>query len=399
MIQKGVNPIDRRKFIKDLGVGASAVGVGIGLSSGLIGCGKKEKEEIQRLKKQIEACQKTREPIKPKMYQWRMVTTWPSNFPILGESAERLAQWVREMSDGRLNITVHGGGELCPPLGVFDAVSKGEVEMGHGTAAYWADRIPASHFFAAIPFGLNAQAMNAWILSGGGLALWEELYAPFNVKPFLVGNTGAQAGGWFNREIKTINDYKSLRMRITGLGARVIAKAGAKVVTVAGGDIYNQLESGVIDATEWVGPFHDLEMGFNRVAKYYYWPGWHKPSAAIEMIVGKKAWDTLPKDLQAIVETAAHRSNAWMLSQFTAKNSAALQALTDIYQVAATSFPAPVLKQLNQYATEVIEEMSAADPMTKKVYDAFTMFQKTVVQWDKITQAPCQEQQIPTPKK
>jgi len=374
-----------------LGTSAATVGAGIGLSSGLIGCEKKDTEQIQTLKKQIEEYNEKLATIKKKTYEYKMVTTWSPHFPALGEGADLFAKWVGEMSDGRLKITIFGGGELFPPLGVFDAVSQGAVEMGHGAAYYWAGKMPASHFFATVPFGLNAQGMNAWILNGGGMKLWEETYAPFNVKPFLAGNTGVQAGGWFNKEIKTIDDYKGLKMRIPGLGGKVVTKAGGNAIPVAGGEIYANLDRGVIDATEWVGPYHDLKMGFYKVAKYYYWPGWHKPGTAIEIIIGRKAWDSLPKDLQAIMKTAACRSNIWMLSEFEAKNNAALQVLINKHKVPVKQFPEPVLKALKKYAQEVISEVAASDPMSKKVYDAFLKFRNEISDWGKLTEEQYQK--------
>jgi len=352
---------ERRQFIKKAGIGAAAVGAGL-------------------------ATQVAPAFAKSKKFKWKMVTTWPPHFPMLGEGADKLAQWAEEMSDGRLKISVYGGGELVPPLGVFDAVSQGTVQMGHGAAYYWAGKAPAAQFFAAVPFGFNAQSMNAWIYSGGGMKLWEEVYAPFNVKPFLAGNTGVQAGGWFNKEINSIADYKGLKMRIPGLGGKVVAKAGGNAVLVAGGEIYTNLDRGVIDATEWVGPYHDKKMGFYKAAKYYYWPGWHEPGTALEMIVGKKAWMSLPKDLQAIVETAAYRSNMWMLSEFEAKNNAALEELVNKHHVQVKQFPQSVLKDLKKLSKQVLDELAAKDPMSKKVYAHFLNFQKNMNAWNKLTE-------------
>ncbi len=350
----------RRKFIKNLGIGAAAVGAGVASN--------------------------VAPAFAKKTFNWKMVTTWPPHFPALGEGADLFAKWVDEMSDGRLKITVYGGGELVPPLGVFDAVSQGTVEMGHGAAYYWAGKMPASQFFAAVPFGLNAQGLNAWILNGGGMKLWEETYAPFNVKPFLGGNTGVQAGGWFNKEIKTIDDYKGLKMRIPGLGGKVVKKAGGNAVLVAGGEIYTNLDRGVIDATEWVGPYHDLKMGFYKAAKYYYWPGWHEPGTGLEIIVGQKAWDSLPKDLQAIVKSAADRSNIWMLSEFEAKNNAALQVLINKHKVPVKQFPKPVLKDLKKFTDEVLSDLAAKDAMSKKVYAAYSKFLKEASDWGQLTE-------------
>jgi TRAP-type mannitol/chloroaromatic compound transport system substrate-binding protein len=328
---------------------------------------------------------------KEKTYRWKMVTTWPPHFPMLGEGADNIAKWVDEMSNGRLKITVYGGGELVPPLGVFDAVSQGTVEMGHGASYYWAGKAPASQFFAAVPFGFNAQSINAWFYSGGGLEIWEELYGKFNLKPFVAGNTGVQMGGWFNKEINSMKDLKGLKMRIPGLGGKVLSKAGGNAVLVAGGEIYTNLDRGVIDATEWVGPYHDLKMGFYKAAKYYYYPGWHEPGTALEMMVNKKAWDSLPKDLQAIVEAATYKANMWMLSEFEAKNNAALQELINKHNVKLKQFPDEVLKTLKGYAQEVIEEVVEKDAMSKKVYESFKKFQKNIYSWNKVTEEPYQK--------
>jgi len=382
----------RREFIKKVGVGAAAVGAGAAATAGLTGCGKQDDgAEVAKLKKEI-ADLKSQAPaaMEEKTYKWKMVTTWPPQFPMLGEGADNFAKWAKEMSDGRLDVTVYGGGELVPPLGVFDAVSQGTVEMGHGAAYYWAGKAPAAQFFAAVPFGFNAQSMNAWIYSGGGQALWDELYAPFNLKPMLAGNTGVQMGGWFNKEINTINDLKGLKMRIPGLGGKVLAKAGGNAILVAGGEIYTNLDRGVIDATEWVGPFHDLKMGFYKAAKYYYYPGWHECGTALEIMFNKKAWDSLPPDLQAIANAAAYKANMWMLSEFEAKNNGALQTLVNEHKVQLKQYPEPVLKALKKLAKEVLDEVAASDPMSRKVYDSFLEFQANVSSWNAITEEPYQ---------
>jgi len=357
----------RRKFIKNVGLGAAAIGAGIA-SSAVPAMAKKEKT-----------------------YNWKMVTTWPPHFPMLGEGADNLAKWIGEMSGGRLKIQVYGGGELVPPLGVFDAVSQGTVEMGHGAAYYWAGKSPAAQFFAAVPFGFNAQSMNAWLYSGGGLELWHEVYAKFNLKPFVGGNTGVQMGGWFNKEINSMGDLKGLKMRIPGLGGKVLAKAGGNAVLVAGGEIYTNLDRGVIDATEWVGPYHDLKLGFYKAAKYYYYPGWHELGTTLEAMVNIDAWNSLPDDLKAIVEAAMYRSNMWMLSEFEAKNNAALRELVDVHKVQLKKFPESVLKGLKKLSIEVLEEVAASDPMSRKAYDSFLSFQKNIFEWNKITEEPYQQ--------
>ena len=319
--------------------------------------------------------------IAEKKYRWKMVTTWPPKLPVLQEGCERLAKRVGEMSGGRLMIQVFAGGELVPPLESFQAVSDGTVEVGSGASYYWAGKEPATQWFAAVPFGLNAQGMGAWLHGGGGLQLWEEVYAPFNLVPRPGGSTGVQMGGWFNKKINTIGDYKGLKMRIPGLGGKVVAKAGGTVVLLPGGEIFTGLERGVIDATEWVGPYHDLRMGFYQAAKYYYYPGWHEPGTYLEYFFNKKAYDGLPKDLQAILDAACMEGEAWALTQFDANNGASLETLIQKHKVEVIPFPAEVLDALRKMAVEVVEEEAAKSPMAKKVNDAFRKFEKTVGPW------------------
>jgi TRAP-type mannitol/chloroaromatic compound transport system substrate-binding protein len=315
-----------------------------------------------------------------------MVTTWPPGFPVLGEGAEMFAKWVKELSDDRFHVQVYGGGELVPPLEAFDAVSQGTVEAGHGAAYYWAGKSSATQFFTSIPFGMNAQQMNAWLYSGGGLRLWEEVYAHFDLIPFPAGNTGVQMGGWFNREINSVKDIKGLKMRIPGLGGKVIAKAGGAAVLSAGGEIYTNLERGVIDATEWVGPYHDYLMGFYKAAKYYYYPAWHEPGSVLEIFINKKAFEKLPEDLKKVIKASAAKSNVWMLSEFESKNNTYLQKLLKEEKVNLKRFPDEVLKTFKKYSKEVIEEVISKDPMSKKVFQSFSSFQKDISQWAKVSE-------------
>jgi len=321
-----------------------------------------------------------------KTYEWKMVTTWPPHFPILGESADSMAKWIEVMSEGRLKIHVYGGGELVPAMEGFESVSQGVAEMCHGASYYWAGKSPAAQFFSAVPFGMNAQQMNAWILSGGGLKLWEEIYAPFNITPMPVGNTGFQMGGWFNREIDSVGDLQGLKMRIPGLGGKVIARAGGSAVLSAGGEIYTNLERGVIDATEWVGPYHDYLMGFHKAAKYYYYPGWHEPGTVMELAVNKQAFEDLPVDLQTIIRAAAARSNVRTLSEFESKNNVYLQKLTQEEGVQLRKFPGDVLKTLRGYSAEVIGDMVATDTQSRKVYESFSVFRKQVTSWAELSE-------------
>ncbi|MGD9807130.1 MAG: TRAP transporter substrate-binding protein [Deferribacterales bacterium] len=324
---------------------------------------------------------------KPKSYKWKMVTTWAPHFPVLGEGADLVAKWITEMSDGRLKVTVYGGGELVPAMQAFDAVSQGMVEMGHASSYYWAGKSPATQFFSAVPYGMNAQQLNSWIYQGGGQELWDELYAQFNLKPFLSGNTGFQMGGWFNKEINSIADIKGLKMRIPGLGGKVIAKAGGAVVLSPGGEIYTNLERGVIDATEWVGPYHDYMMGFYKVAKFYYYPGWHECGSSTEVFVNKSKYEELPEDLKQIVQAACARANVWMLTKFESQNNIYLKKLVNEHHVQLKKFPADVLAKFKVLSEEVIQEVTEKDAMSKKVYESYSAFKKDISEWAKLSEA------------
>ena len=307
-------------------------------------------------------------------FNWKLVTTWPKNFPGLGLAPEYFAENVERMSNGRLKIKVFGAGQLVPAFEVFDAVSQGTAEMGHGAAYYWQGKIPASAFFTAVPFGLNAQEMNAWLHYGGGLELWRELYEPFNLVPYAGGNTGVQMAGWFNREIKSMDDIRGLRMRIPGLGGEVISRAGGLAVNIPGGELYTSMQTGVIDATEWVGPYNDLAFGFHQVAKYYYYPGWHEPGPTLELIINKQAYASLPDDLQSIVEVAARAANQDMLDEYTARNNAALVELVETYGVQVKKLPDDVIAGLQQLSVEVVEELAAKDAQTRRIADSLKAF-------------------------
>ncbi|MEM9919427.1 MAG: TRAP transporter substrate-binding protein [Bacteroidota bacterium] len=319
-------------------------------------------------------------------YEWKMVTTWPPNFPVLGEGCTLFAQWVEQMSGGRMKIKVYGGGELVPALQAFDTVRSGAADMGSGAAYYWAGKSAATQFFASVPFGMNAQQMNAWILNGGGLELWRELYAQFGVVPMPGGNTGVQMGGWYNKEINSIADLKGLKMRMPGLGGKVLERAGGAPVLLAGGEIYTGLERGVIDATEWIGPYHDYKMGFHQIAKYYYYPGWHEPGTVLEFFFNKERFDKLPTDLRAILEAASLRLNNWMLSEFEFKNALFLDKLIQEEKVDIRPFPQEVLTQLRTYTDEIIDELTAEDAFAQKVYNSYSKFRQQAEAWSKLTE-------------
>ncbi len=318
-------------------------------------------------------------------YKWRLVTTWPKKFPGLGLAPENFAQLVDEMSNGRLKITVHGSNEIVPALGVFDAVSAGSVEMGHGAAYYWKGKIPAAAFFTSVPFGMNAQEFNGWLHYGGGLELWRELYEPFNVIPFAGGNTGVQMGGWFNKEINSIADIKGLKMRIPGYGGEVFTRAGGTSVNIPGGELYTALQSGVIDATEWVGPYNDRAFGFQQIAQYYYYPGWHEPGPSLEFTVNKDAYASLPKDLRAIIKVATRAINQDMLDEYTARNNAALTDLLDS-GVDLRRFPDDVLTTFRRLSEEIYTETAADDSAFDKVYQSYKTYLDDVKTYHKISE-------------
>lgn len=320
------------------------------------------------------------------VFHWKMVTTWPANFPVFQEGAQQFADDVRLMSHGRLDIRVYAGGELVPPLQVFDAVSQGSVEVGHGSPYYWAGKVPEAQFFSSVPFGMTAKGMNAWLYYGGGLELWREIYAPFNVIPFPMGNTGMQMGGWFNKKIESMEDIKGLRMRIPGLGGKVLKRAGGKPVLMAGAEIYTALERGVLDATEWVAPFHDLRLGLNRAARYYYYPGWHEPGTMFELIINTGKWNELPADLRQIVETTAAAISQKIYAQMEFNNQLALKEIRASRNVELLEFPGTVLREFQRLTVQTLEEEAAADPDFKKVYDAYTAFSRNYGDWSRMSE-------------
>ncbi|MBT3505063.1 MAG: TRAP transporter substrate-binding protein [Piscirickettsiaceae bacterium] len=323
---------------------------------------------------------------KAKSYRWKMVTTWPPGFPVLQEGAERFADNIKTMSNGRLNIKVYAGGELIPPLQTFDAVSQGTVEMGHGSAYYWAGKVPEAQFFSTVPFGMTARGMNAWLYDGGGLELWREVYKPFHVIPFPLGNTGVQMGGWFNKEINSLADIKGLKMRIPGLGGKVFAKAGGNPILLAGSEVYTALERNTIDATEWIGPYHDQRLGLYRAAKHYYYPGWHEPGTVLELTVNERAWNSLPADLQAIITTAAQAENVRMLSEMEQKNLSALAELKQRKDIQIHRFPDDVLQKLKTLTDETLQEEAAKDPKFKHIFDAYQAFRQKNDAWSDISE-------------
>jgi TRAP-type mannitol/chloroaromatic compound transport system substrate-binding protein len=312
---------------------------------------------------------------------WKMVTSWPTNFPGLGTGAARLAEAITKMSNGRINVKLYGAGELVPAFEVLDAVSRGTAEMGHSGAYYWKGKHEATQFFSSVPFGLNAMEMNSWLYYGGGLELWRELYAPFGVVPFPGGNSGVQMGGWFNKEINSVNDLNGLKMRIPGLGGEVLAKLGGVPVNIPGGEVFTSLQAGAIDAAEWVGPYNDLAFGLFKAAKYYYYPGWQEPGATLECVVNKAAFEALPEDLKTIVEYACRGVNESMLAEYAFRNPSALKTLIDEHKVELRPFPAEVIAALKSASDALVAEIAKRDPLSQRVYDSYMAFRTASKPW------------------
>ena len=319
-------------------------------------------------------------------YQWTMVTTWPKNFPGLGLAPENFSNYIEEMTCGRMKIKVYGAGEFVPAMGVFDAVSQGNVQLGHGASYYWTGKVKSSQFFTAVPFGLTAQEMNGWLHYGGGLELWQEAYEPFNLIPLAGGNTGVQMAGWFKKEINSLDDLKGLKMRIPGLAGEIFTRAGAETVTLPGNEIFLSLQQGVVDAAEWVGPYNDLTFGFHQVADYYYYPGWHEPGSTLEIIINKDAYNSLPEDLKAIIKYAARASNQEMLDEYTARNNKALNELIEKHNIELKKIPDTVLVELKRITDEVMEDFIADDEMAQKVYKSYKEFKEQVINYHRISE-------------
>ncbi len=309
-------------------------------------------------------------------FEWNLATSWPPRLPGLGVGVDNLAERIGKASNGRLKIKVYAGGELVPPLEVFDAVRHGTVQMGHDASYYHRGKVPAAQYFTSIPFGLNANETNAWLYYGGGWKLWREYYAQFNLIPFPAGQTGVQMGGWFNREINSVEDLAGLKMRIPGLGGEVMQRAGVTQVTLAASDIFTSLQTGVVDAAEWVGPYNDVSLGLHKAARYYYYPGWHEPGPMLELIVNKDAWETLPDDLKAIVELGCQAINLDMQSEYNYGNAVALQQLMADPNVEVRPFPDDVMALLQKLSTEAINELSAEDEWSARFQKSFFDFQK-----------------------
>jgi TRAP-type mannitol/chloroaromatic compound transport system substrate-binding protein len=314
-----------------------------------------------------------------------MVSTWPRDFPGLGTGAQRFAERLTAMTDGRIKVNYFAAGERVKAFDSFDEVASGNAQMYHAADYYWKGKHPGWAYFTAVPFGMTYTEINSWMRWGGGQELWDELAAGSGLKCLPCGKTGVQMGGWFRKEMRTASDFKGLKMRMPGLGGDVIAKLGASPVSLPGGQIYENLVSGAIDATEWVGPWNDSFMKFYEAAKFYYYPGMHEPAAQLSLGINKKFWDSLSKSDQIIVAAAAEMENSVMMSEYNAKNGASLKKLIDEQGVKLKSFSDDIYDSFGEAAAEVFEEVQQHSPLAKKIHQSFLKSRDEVGAWAKIS--------------
>jgi TRAP-type mannitol/chloroaromatic compound transport system substrate-binding protein len=304
--------------------------------------------------------------------EWRMVTTWPKNFPGLGVGAQNLADRITRASGGRLKVTVYAAGELVPALQSLDAVIDGSAEMSHGAAYYWQNKSQGLSFFTGVPYGMTSRELTAWVRYLGGQQLYDEIYDQFGVQGFLSGDTGTQAGGWFRKELTGVADIQGLRFRTPGLGGQVWQKLGASVVNMPAGEIFAALQSGTLDAAEFVGPYNDLALGFYQIAKNYYFPSFIEPGLATEIVVSKAKFQALPEDLQEIVKSCAEAAYDDVASDMYANDPRALAALAGEHGVTVRRFPDEILEAGAKAAGEVLQGIrDGGDEMTKKVAESY----------------------------
>lgn len=350
--------MDRRSFIKKAGVTASATAAATTLAAPAVA-----QERIEMA----------------------MVSTWPRDFPGLGTGAQRLAKRISDLTDGRIQVQYYSAGERVGAFDSFDEVASGNAQAYHAADYYWKGKHLGWAYFTAVPFGLTYTEMNAWIRFGGGQELWDKLAGEFGLKCMMAGNTGCQMGGWFNKEINSADDLKGLKMRIPGLGGDVMAKLGASPVSLPGGQIYENLVSGAIDATEWVGPWNDRFMKFYEAAKYYYYPGMHEPGSMLALGVNASWWGKLSKTDQMIIEAAASAENDIMMSEYNAKSGEALADLVTNQGVKLLQFNDDVYDSFGEAAEEVFETVRAHSDLAKQIDESFSSARKDLGAYSKIS--------------
>ncbi|MEM6701113.1 MAG: TRAP transporter substrate-binding protein [Acidobacteriota bacterium] len=351
--------VPRRKFLTGAAVGAAAAAAGCAPGS--------------------EGGESAAVQTKPRL-TWRLASSFPRGLDTIYGAAEVFAERVAKLTDDRFQIRCYPANELVPALQVLDAVQQGTVQIGHSASYYFKGKNPALAFDTAMPFGLTARQQNAWLYHGGGLELMQEVFSDFNVRSFPGGNTGTQMGGWFRREIGSLADLRGLKMRIPGHGAEVMAELGVTVQTLAGSEIYPALERGAIDATEWIGPYDDEKLGFQRVAQYYYYPGWWEPGPNLSIYVNQDDWAKLPAAYQEVFEAAAYEANMTMLSRYDAENPAALARLVE-GGVQLRPFAQDIMEAAQTQAEAILEQEASEDPTYRKIYDSWKAMRSSSYEW------------------
>lgn len=322
--------------------------------------------------------------VKKPEYVWRMATAWPKGLPGAGSGALLTAKIIEELSGGRIKIKVYGTGEICDAFEIFDEVSSGRIDLGHATGYYWAEKHPLCQVFSSTPFGLNPSEMIAWLENGGGQGFWDELYSRFNLKPFAAGNTGIQMGGWFNKEINDIADFKDLRIRVMGIGGLILKKAGAVTIKIPVDKIYNMLKNGEIDAADWIAPFDDQRIGLHQAARFYYWPGWHEPGTLGELLINKSLYDSLPDDLQEIIRHACLTVYLNMWSEYSANNGHSLLSLLENHKISLKRFNDKTLMQLAELTGQIMDEISSVDDLSNRAISSYMEFKNKCMAWNQI---------------
>ncbi len=382
----------RRDLVKGGVIGATGA-----TALTLSGCGQEDKAALDKLKSDLAQAQSKiteleKKPVEaPAISKGRievtMVSTWPRDFPGLGTGAQRFAKNLSTMTDGRINVKYFAGGERVKPFDSFDEVASGNAQMYHAADYYWKGKHPGWAYFTAVPFGMTYNEINSWISWGGGQALWDELAGGFDLKCLPCGNTGSQMGGWFRKEINSADDLKGLKMRIPGLGGDVMAKLGASPVSLPGSQIYENLVSGAIDATEWVGPWNDSFMKFYEAAKYYYYPGMHEPGSMLALGMNKSWWEGLAKSDQLVIEAAAQMENNIMMAEYNAKNGTSLKKLIEEQGIKLRKFNDEVYDSFGEAAEEVFAGVVAHSDLAKRIHASFVASRSDVGAWMKISDA------------
>lgn len=347
--------------------------------TGILGSKNNKKQVI---KKDTKVCMPN---ISKGIKRFRMVTTWPKDFPGLGQMPNRFAKALKDMTSGLMEVKVYSAGELVGAMESFDATASGAADMYHGAEYYWQGKSKGFSFFTSVPMGMTAAEIMGWIDHGGGQKLWDNLSANFNIKPFQAGNTGHQTGGWFKKKINTLDDFKGLKMRMPGLGGEVIRRLGGAAVQLSGGEIYQALQSGSIDATEWVGPWNDYAFGFYREAPYYYAPGFHEPGASLAVGINLDIWNNLSNSEQSIIKYACKSANDTSLGEYTHENAKALEILKINHGIYPRYFTDEIMKEIGKISNDVVFELGNSDSQTATIYESYIKARNSYNKWTEMS--------------